>query len=200
MSATALDTSGAKRLTARLKVIGNPDATPLMATWMKIIDDQNRKGVLAGTDKDGNPMIPVSYRPAKPGVKLTVEQRLGQTAKTGRGRYAAFGSAAELPNNNLKSSSYRKLDGPPLAPRRQFSRVITNLLTDFQDGRKHGQWMAWGWWDGVLSAKGVAFLHYHFTGAGRLPRRDLRGIRPEGLERARKALQAWSLDIVRSRG
>ena len=90
----------------------NPNPVPLLETWSNIIDDDNRKGVLAGLDKDGHPMAPVTYRPKTPGVRLTVEQRLGQAPRAKRGRYAAVGSSAEEAFNNLSSASYRKLDGP----------------------------------------------------------------------------------------
>jgi hypothetical protein len=200
-TATAtVDTSALDRLQVRLRKIADPDATPLMATWMRIIDDDNRRGVLAGLNKDGNPMIPVTYRPLKAGAQpLTVEQRLGQAPRTKRGRYAAFGSAATAPNNNLTSSQYRRLGGPPLAPRGQFSRVITNLLTDYDDSqRARGQWEAWGYWDEVVSVKGVAFLKHHFDGDGHNPVRDLRGLRPAGFELARKAMRNWAEDMVRT--
>jgi hypothetical protein len=192
-----VDTSGLDRLRARFDRLVNPNPEPLMITWMRIIDDDNRKGVLAGLDGDGNPLIPVTYRPVKPGVKLTVEQRLGQTPRKKRGRYAAFGSISEGLYNNLSSSSYRQLDGPPLAPRRQFSRVITNLLTAFGRISSH-TWQAIGYWNEVLSKKGRPFLMYHFNGEGRLPKRDLRGIRPEGRDKAQKAARAWMIDQIRS--
>jgi hypothetical protein len=204
MNTATLDATGLDRLMARLKRIGDPDATPLMATWMQIIDDDNRRGILAGTDKDGEPMVKVTYRPKKPGapsVPLTVEQRLGQNPRTKRGAYSRIGSGAERANNNLTSAEYRLLDGPALAPRGKFSRAITNLLTDFDDSRRRaGQWEAWGYWEGVVSVKGVPFLIYHFEGKGHLPQRDLRGLRPEGKERSRQALRAWAIDMVRTSG
>lgn len=205
-TATAtVDLSGLDRLQERLRKIADPDATPLMRTFMMIIDDDNRRGVLASTDMDGNPMAPVTYRPKlKPGqkpVQLTVAQRLGQKPNTKRGRYATFGSSASGPNNNLTSAEYRLLSGPPLAPRGQFSRVITNLLTDYDDSqRSSGKWEAWGYWDGVVSTKGVAFLIFHFEGQGHLPRRDLRGLRPAGRALADSAAREWALDMVRTNG
>ena len=63
-----VELAGLERLIARVHRLEKPDATPLMTTWIKIFEEDNRKGVLAGTDKDGNPMAPVKYRPktAKP--------------------------------------------------------------------------------------------------------------------------------------
>ena len=48
--------SGFDRLIARLDRIAHPDANPLMLLWETIITEDNRAGVLAGTDKDGEPM------------------------------------------------------------------------------------------------------------------------------------------------
>jgi hypothetical protein len=39
--------------------------------------------------------------------------------------------------------------------------------------------------------KGIPFLRYHFNGDGRLPRRDLRGVRPAGIEKMRAAMNNW---------
>jgi hypothetical protein len=200
MSTATVDLSGLDRVQARLRKIADPDATLLMRKWMRIIEDDNRKGVLAGLDKKGEPMIAVTYRPLKSGAKpLTVEQRLGQSAKLAKGRYAPLEGSTR--NNNLTSAEYRRLSGPPLAPRGPFSRVITNLLTDFDDSqRARGIWEAWGYWDEVVSAKGKPFLIHHFKGEGHNPIRDLRGLRPAGRELAEKATREWGIDMVRTYG
>ena len=201
------DTAGLGRLQARLAKIANPNPVPLLETIARVMDDDNRRGILASEDGNGNPMVAVTYRPVSPktgqvvrggkGAKLTIEQRLGQAARTSRGKYSRIGSGAERTNNNLTSAEYRKLGGPPLAPRKQFSRVITNYM------QRYGQtsattWEVIGAWINVLSKKGVPFLRFHFDGEGRLPTRDLRGIRPWGMEKIRSASRAWWLDIVRS--
>ena len=205
MPATStVDVSGLERLKKRFSKIANANATPLMVTWCKIIDEDNRKGVLAGLDKDGNPMRAVTYRPVtKKPPKLTDAQRNNVARKKRRGKYAGFGANPAGVNNNLTPAEYRLLDGPPLAPRRAFSRVITNLLTRFGQTAK-GSWEAIGYWNEIVSRKGVKFLQYHFDGAplargkGRLPKRDLRGLRPEARDKARKSARAWMLDIIRS--
>jgi hypothetical protein len=144
-------------------------------------------------------MAPVTYRPVKPGaasVPLSLEQRLGQRKNTKRGRYSRIGSGVERTNNNLTSAEYRLLDGPPLAPRRQFSRVITNFMTSSgQVGAR--VWEVIGAWIDVLNAKGEPFLKYHFDGEGQKVR-DLRGIRPGGIARIRAALRAWVISEIRS--
>lgn len=192
---TLLDLTGLTRLQARFNKIANPDARPLIHTLGNIIVDDNRRGVLAGLDKDGNPMVKTKYRPKTLREKLTAAQRNGAKPNAKIGKYAGGNG------NNLSSSEYRKLDGPPLAPRRQFSRVITNLLIDFDDSQAlRGRWEVWGYWDEVVSKKGVSFLKYHFNGEGHLPKRDLRGLRPEGRQKARDAARNWMREQVRNSG
>ena len=195
---SSVDLTGLERLIARVKRLADPNPRPLMIAWMKIIEEDNRRGVLAGLDKDGNPMAPVTYRPKPAPRKLTANQRNKANPRSRAGIFAGFGASLAGANNNLTSAEYRRLDGPPLAPRRQFSRVITNLRLAFEEpAANSGRWVAYGAWDEVASAKGVKFLPFHFDGTGRLPKRDLRGVRPEGREKARKALIAWASDQIR---
>lgn len=234
MSAT-LDLSGLNLLTSRLATLAKLDATPLMRTWMTLIEQDNRLGILAGTDKDGVPMTPVTYRPkalkaprniayiqrgmshhtkgiirrvnSEYKTKIREERkqmfdrfRLNQGKSKRKGMFAglsSFGPQLTLPNNNLSTSEYRLLSGPPLAPRNQFSRVITNLKTTFTSP-SHGaaRWAAIGAWDEVVDVKGRPFLFDHFNGIG-VPRRDLRGVRPGGIVKAVDALRNWARLAVR---
>jgi hypothetical protein len=178
---TLLDLTGLDHILAGLRRIQHLDATPLMLSWMRIIEFDNRDGIMKGLDKDGVPMAPVTYRPR------------GAPKRHLRRKVGAFNPGA---GGNLTSAEYRRLGGPPLAPRGAGSRVITNLLTGY--GREGDQWYALGYWEGVVSPKGYAFLKDHFNGAGRLPRRDLRGLRPAGQAKARTALVAWGRDQVRT--
>ena len=175
------------------------------AAWSQIIDDDNRRGVLAGTDRYGNPMAPVTYRPAPTlGIKRPNARQKNNPAKGARrGAFAGFGMHAAGLHNNLTSAEYRRLAGPPLAPRGAFSRVITNLKTRFgRIGPRRFECV--GYWDEVVSTKGVPFLMAHFEGRRtgknrrtRLPARDLRGLRPEGRRKAFAAMRAWALDLLR---
>src|SRR5271166_2746930 len=185
------------KLAARFRALKNPDATPLMQAWMVIIEQDNRRGVLEGKDKSGNPMEPVTYRPIPPGPqKTTAAQRYGLTASQ-KGQFVPM--TAHL-NGNLTSSEYRLLGGPPLAPRGRYSRVVTNLRTEFDpSARTEGRWEAYGYWDEVVSIAGEKFLQYHFHGIGQ-KQRDLTGVRPEGVKKAKEAGKAWLIDIVRSGG
>jgi len=192
-----LDLSGLDRISTGLRALGDPDCTLLMQSWMAIMAEDNRQGILQGLDKDGIPMVPVKYRPRPPGpLKPTKEQRGGQRANAGKIRPLGFGPHISGLHGNLSSAEYRLLGGPPLAPRDQFSRVIANYETDFAKLRE-GYWQATFFWRDVVDVKGRPFLRYHFDGAGRLPRRDLRGIRPTGMARAMDALRAFASDLLR---
>jgi hypothetical protein len=215
MSAT-LNLQGLNHLVAELISLKTLDATPLMRTWQSIIAEDNRKGILAGTDKDGVPMTPVTYRPKEPpGFRVTKppsgkkaasiraelnRHRLGQRAGLKKGGFSGisgFGPNVNLPNNNLSTAQYQLLAGPPLAPRDQFSRVITNLKTTFTSpGHGSPYWAAIGAWDQVVNTKGLPFLFYHFNGIGQ-KRRDLRGVRPGGIVKAIEALRNWARLAIR---
>lgn len=181
---------------ANALAVGGLDARDLMVTFQRIIEEDNRKGVLAGTDKDGSYMIGVTYRPVGKPKRLTAAQRNGAKGNRKKGTFGGFGPMAAGLHNNLTTSEYRRLAGPPLAPRGKFSRAITNLETDSDQVGPH-EWLAFGFWRDVVDAKGRPFLHYHFNGSGRNPVRDLRGVRPEGREKARKAAVAWLSDRIR---
>ena len=173
------------RLAAHLRKLADPEPTPLMKAWEKIITEDNRLGVLAGLDKHGLPMRPVTYRPAR--------SKSRGAAPGPRGLFTGLGPQASSINNNLTSAEYRHLSGPPLATRGSNSRVIANLST------RHGRapsgylhaWVAEGSWPGVVSVRGIPFLAAHFHGIN-LPTRDLTGVRPRGREQAVSALRLWS--------
>ncbi len=208
MSMTLENVGALDRLSERFRKLENPDATDLMISWQIIIREDNRKGVLAGTDKDGVDMARVTYRPKAPKGSFLLNPNakdLGHLRNGAKPRqmrnlvFAGFGDHAAGTNNNLDASQYRRLDGPPLAPRKQFSRVITNLLTGYSRlGLR--MWSAFGYWDEVVDKKGRPFLHYLFDGGARCPARDLRGVRPEGVEKARAAARNWMIDQVRTYG
>lgn len=178
--------------------LADEDRKDIMENWERLIEADNREGVLAGTDKDGHIAPALKYRPITPGgQKLTVAQRLGQHPNKLRGEYMGKGPAASGLNNNLTTAEYRLLDGPRLAPRRQFSRVITNLATaNGVDPLNHSRWFATGAWIDVVSAQGEPFLKYHFTGDGQ-QLYDLRGVRPAGLKKMRVSAYEWAKDVVR---
>jgi hypothetical protein len=178
---------GLGRLMGRLNALRNLDPTPLLSKWEVIIEEDNRKGVLAGTDKDGKPMIPVEYRP----IKSSQEK---WTARRERLHTAVVTGPA---GDNLTSAQYRRLTGPPLAPRGASSRVVKNLQTGHGYDTSKGEYYAEGAWPDVRSKKGREFLEAHFDGTNGLPKRDLRGVRPWGKQQALEALYDWMKDVLR---
>jgi hypothetical protein len=197
ISAT-LDLSGAadfrRRLGSVSARIGNPGS--VMVSWMKILAEGNRKGVLAGTGGDGRALVPVTYRPVGRARATTATQR---NLPAGRHRpvFAGFGPHAAGLNNNLTAAEYRQLGGPPLAPRKANSRVVTNYMVDY-DRIRDDVWQATYWWRDVVNIKGIPFLRYHFDGTARLPKRDLRGIRPEDRALMARAQASWMKDVLRN--
>lgn len=87
------------------------------------------------------------------------------------------GRGRRLPDlKSARKGKYRGATGPPLAPFRERSRVITHFRATWRQ-----QGTAWALsmgWEGIVSAKGVPFLLYHLTGARPQPKRDIAGIRP----------------------
>ena len=174
-----------------LVALSNADFSgPLMKEWQEVIRRDSR--VLARRDKDGNPAPPLKYRPKQSAIEKVGLIRTplhrgfqGQTTSSKNRRITA-----EL-HNNLSRREYLALTGPRLAPRGPpNSRVITNLAT--RNGHDGNRWFAVGAWKDVVSKTGVAFLHCHFAGSVtghpkhrfRMPRYDLRGVRPEGRKEA----------------
>ena len=188
---------------ARFERLANPNPVLLMETWSDIMDDDNRLGILHGTDGNGNPMVQVSYRPVnakgekmKRGARLTVEQRLGQAPRTKRGRLPR---SDRLPRASITTSPVHRiasstgLPWPPEAVQSCDHQLSHPLRRNPPERVGSG-----GAWIDVISTKGVPFLRFHFNGAGRLVIRDLRGIRPEGIAKARKAARAWMVDQIRN--
>lgn len=166
--AVQLELDGLTRITQKVQGLASLDFTPLMEAWERVLRDDNRAGALAGLDARGVPLAPVRYRP-KPGKKIVW---------------------TVLRNNNLTTSHYRALDGPPLAPRRENSRIVTNFETS-SSRLSEDSWVTAGYWADVLDVHDRPFLRYHFKGSGRLPKRDLVGVRPTAVKRARQALQSF---------
>jgi hypothetical protein len=184
---------------ALLERLRRPVFTPLFDAWLDIIVEDNRVGVLAGLDKDGIPLEEVRYRK---GLAQKARFRTGKAMGTRVGRFKGFAPGrltakfdTILANNNLSTSAYKKLAGPPLAPRGEQSRVIRNLVkrTPRKEG---GAWIvACGWVD-VVDPKGKPFLMKHFEGRGNLAKRDLRGVRLQGQDLAVKALGHFVQDLI----
>lgn len=185
-----VDLTGLRRLVTHLEKLGRPDPKLLLDRTIIVMAEDNRKGVLAGKDKDGMSMAPVTYRPKGRGRYATARQRNSGKARATVGRFGGLGPMAAGLHNNLTRREYERLGGPPLAPRRQHSRVITNYrLTTVVHSPLH--FGVIGFWFEVVNAQNRPFLHHLFK------KRDLRGVRPESMKMLRRAFVAWAGDQIR---
>lgn len=205
---------------------------PLLTAWAAVLIEDNRRGVMMGIDGQGQPIKPTKYR-----TSLTQTAAGGRTDKffdtTGQafsfnpttasastffganfanisgGATGPLGGYKPGPSANLTTKEYKRLTGPPLAPRGPGSRVISNYTTEYITAPNTVG--VEGGWDDVVSKKGVEFLPFHFHGATssraffaasiggdnhHLPRRDLVGLRQWGKTQARKELNAWVTQLM----
>jgi hypothetical protein len=196
----SVDTDPIKRITLKLAKIANlekQDVADLGQGCQRAIIEDNRRGVLSGFDKDGNYAPPLKYRNGQ--GSPTVGRPLRSAAfGTTRGNFKGVSSRQTrnvLPNNNLPTRIYKKLNGPRLAPRKEASRVITNLVALPVQVENDSIQITCAWFD-VISAKDRPFLKYHFDGEGRNPKYDLRGIRPYGMMLIREITQLWIRSLI----
>ncbi len=194
MRVTRINPDALQKTIRRLQGVGRgPDETDLMALgreWQAIMVEDNRKGVLSGTDKDDKPAPPLRYRMGKGRRTAARRAGFGRAAKLKFYRYAGS-------QNNLTTAEYQKLTGPRLAPRRANSRTITNHATEVRTSPRGVHVI--GTWADVVDKSGRPFLQYHFNGTVRLERYDLRGVRQWGKTRALAALRDWVRHLVKLR-
>lgn len=194
--ATTVNLDALGRLGTKLRAVAdlsNIEAVrPLLEEFGRIIVEDNRRGVLAGLDRHGRRVAPVTYRGSTVGPVKTRGRNFGRASGTYKG-----GSGA-----NLSPSEYKKLNGPPLAPRYQQSRIIANLVVTYgavNMGRTI--WQTTGYWKDVVRPDGRPLLPPHFRGArlrrGRLPKRDMAGVRPQGRREARQKTREWAREYLR---
>lgn len=172
------------RLISRVQSFETIDFMPLMVEFGVLLENDNRDNALAGIDGFDVPMIPVTYRP---------DQNVGK-------RKAIDYSI--LSNNNLSSQHYRTLDGPPLAPRGDESRIHTEFVTDPKNPAPN-YWQVLGGWENYVTIDGTEeILPFHAGGPEhnpRLPIRDVFHVRPSTLKRARDMLVTFIRYLVRGR-
>lgn len=185
---------GLTALVADLQALRDVDLFPVAEQCEQFIIEGNRRGVLAGLDGHNQPMPPLRYRAGA--GKKTRNRRVPDFGtnlfqETGHGPFSAG------LHDNLTTAEYQELTGPRLAPRRDQSRIIKNLLTRI-DHPDDDTWEAIGAWAEVVSVRGVKFLPFHFDGIGQA-RYDLRPIRDEDMQFCRNALEAFAnQDFFRS--
>jgi hypothetical protein len=197
--ASRVEWPGLKRLSAQLQHLKNIDCEPLMLTWAAVLIEGNRRGVLAGLDGNDRPMDPLKYRDGH-GKKTANRQaanfgttRLFPAHNQDPFKGKAAGPYASGFDDNLTTREYQQLTGPRLAPQREASRVIKNLRAMTLNPAP-GVWQAVAAWDSVVSRKGFPFLMAHFEpgGGSRLPRYDLRPVRPRDYAMCLNYLRAFA--------
>ncbi len=197
----SVDTEPLRKIIVKLKGLENldpQDCQDLGRGLQRVIIEDNRRGVLSGFDKDGNFAPTLKYRngtgtPTSP--RAMRSKAFGTTSGTFKGVSQASGD--QLANNNLSKRAYRQLTGPRLAPRREQSRVITNLVALPLQVESDSINVTCAWFD-VISVKSVPFLKAHFEGSSKtnLPAYDLRGIRPWGMMEARNLVKLWIHSLI----
>lgn len=85
--------------------------------------------------------------------------------------------------SNSDYDIYRGLDGPPLAPQWEISRVISNYVS-YDAGTSGTHVSVSSQWEGITNERNEAFLPELFYGKGRIPPRNITGIRYWGLYNA----------------
>lgn len=180
----------------QLDGLANLDYAPLMEDWRDLIIEDNRAKVLSGQDKNGNPAPGLKYRT---GIAVKTKFRPRENPLNGRtgGRLGHFGDTRGrfkgkdvargpkvLANNNLTAAAYKELTGPYGAPRRESSRIISNLKP-LEITKVGNTWISECVWANVLDPKGRPFLQYMFK------RYPIDGVRPVGREKARAMMRAF---------
>lgn len=192
---------GVRQFAARLSTIQNY-AGPLISAWANVLVEDNRRGVLAGLDGNDQPVTRTSYRYSftqagydKPTyVKSVFNVQSNATWRVNISGTTQSRGYKPGPAANLSSRDYRRQSGPPLAPRGSASRIISNYLVELVDtGNTLG---VEGFWQDVVSRRGVSFLPFHFSGGRRLPRRNMANLRQWGRQRARRDLREWINDLM----
>lgn len=185
---------GLTALVADLQALRNVDLFPVAEQCEQIIVEGNRRGVLAGLDGNNHPMPHLKYRG---GAGKKTRNRRVPDYGTNLFQETGHGPLATGLHDNLSLAEYQKLTGPRLAPRREQSRIIKNLLTRI-DHPTDDEWEAIGAWVEVVDVEGRPFLRDHFDGIGQA-RYDLRPIRDEDMQFCRNALEAFAnQDFFRS--
>jgi len=182
----------------------------------------NKVGILAGqagggTDgKYSSPMVETKYRKSRRSMgapTVNLPSSLMALASQAQVNYAAPSpedttSYAEVRNVGYFPSStgrshafYRTMNGPPLAPQEEQSRVVTNYVVAIDPEGDTG-FSAQGKWSNVKEGgkKGeYNILDLHFqTGVGRTKiKRDLRGATQYEDDQIKRQIQIWVMETAR---
>lgn len=225
--------NGVRKFAVALSTIDNY-VGPLIKSWGRILFEDNRRGVLMGLDKDDRSVMRTHYRTSytQAGIDRPTYVK-GILAPDAMKSWLVNISGSEMgmggfkggTGNNLTKNEYKKLTGPPLAPRGMASRIISNYVVNVFT-QQNGVYGVEGGWNDVVSNRGYPFLYAHFNGTGlhkggnyatfmpsrrfrrinnsgngfgrgrNLPRRDMNGLRAWGRKRANDDLNRWMRELM----
>ncbi len=184
----------------------------------------NSMGIMAGRQggkAKGTSMAPTSYRDSMPSgstpfasLPTSVEALQAQSQSTiappeyGDSQLVAISRSNAYNPAPIRAEfkEYAEFTGPPLAPRNQLSRVITNYGVSFEGSGMdlHGECG----WDGITNDANEPFLQDLFDGKkgeggknnkGGFPSRDLSGATSYESEQIERQIGAWFTRIATGR-
>ena len=147
---------------------------PLIKSWAKVLIQDNRRGVLAGKDKNDRNVMPTHYRRSftQAGFDRPTYVKGVQSPDASKswlvntsGTESDVGGFKGGVSANLSKKEYQKLAGPPLAPRGMASRIISNYIVRAFI-QADGVYGVEGGWNDVVAKNGYPFLYAHFNGTG----------------------------------
>lgn len=139
-------------------------------------------------------LIPRDYRSHSHAVSL--QSNMGGTLY---GTTRIFGSMQSTFYDPTPKDSnpdlYEMLDGPPLAPNWEQSRIISNYKTYDMTTSGTSRVETVSQWEDITNEKGESFMMDHFVGRGKAPKRDMRGLRPWGYANAEAQVLYFVADL-----
>jgi hypothetical protein len=203
ISGVTINTDALDRTVKRLAGLANVQdigfIAPLLDNITLTIIEDNRRGVMLGTDKNDKPAPPLRYRTAsrfQPSKARSMKGGYYGRADTRfKGKAPARGNM--LPHNNLTTAQYQQMSGPRLAPRRDSSRVIANLVAR-EPFYRGGVWWCVAAWADVFDRRGRSLLPKHFDNPDPRMHYDLRGVRAWGRKRAADLARQYFLKAIRA--
>jgi len=202
ISVGTINTDALDRVIKKLSVVVNLQqkeaVAPLLADFYNVIVEDNRRGVMMGLDKNDKPAPPLKYRNAAKiqSAPRSIKSGLFGTQADGRFKGMAPRNNGYLANNNLTTTQYRKMTGPRQAPRRDSSRIITNLRLD-RSYFKEGKWTVEAGWYQYVTPKGKPILPWAFKGTKTMAAYPLDGVRAWGRRKALLIAKAYFLRLLK---
>jgi hypothetical protein len=202
IAAGTINTNALDKIIKRLGVVvdlNQKDAVaPLLADFYAVIVEDNRRGVMLGIDCHDKPAPPLKYRNAAKiqSAPRSMKSGLFGTQNEARFKGMAPRAAKMLPNNNLTTQQYKSMRGPRQAPRRDSSRVISNLRF-YRSEQIGNTWFAEAYWPEYLDAKGKPILPRAFQGTSKMAAYPLNGVREYGKHKAMLIAKAYFLRLLK---